>query len=86
MADAISISFAATLPALVPDNVIFSQEVERVAKKVAFLSTPSIYFSLGDAAIKKESYVFDVRCLSGRRAAKAGAQSAGPPHPSFRSG
>lgn len=39
----------------------FLQEVELVAKKVAFLSTPSIYFSLGDAAVKKESYVFDVR-------------------------
>lgn len=86
MADAISISFATTLPALVPDNVIFLQEVERVAKKVAFLSTPSIYFSLGDAAIKRESYVFDVRFLSGRTAAKAGAQSAGPPHPDFKSG
>eukprot|EP00243_Klebsormidium_subtile_P003218 TRINITY_DN16445_c0_g1_i1.p1 TRINITY_DN16445_c0_g1~~TRINITY_DN16445_c0_g1_i1.p1 ORF type:complete len:177 (+),score=42.30 TRINITY_DN16445_c0_g1_i1:203-733(+) len=38
---------------------VIVKEVELVAKKVAFLSTPSIYFSLGNAAIKKESYVFD---------------------------
>ncbi|GAQ87321.1 nucleic acid binding protein [Klebsormidium nitens] len=39
---------------------VIVKEVELVAKKVAFLSTPSIYFSLSDAAIKKESYVFDL--------------------------
>ena len=30
------------------------------AKKIAFLSTPSLYFSLTDSALKAASYVFDV--------------------------
>lgn len=30
------------------------------AKRIAFLSTPSLYFSLTDEELKKNSYVFDV--------------------------
>ncbi len=32
-------------------------------KKIAFLSTPSVYFSLKDQDIKAQSYVFDVRVI-----------------------
>ena len=37
-------------------------EIERVAKRVAFLSTPSVYFSLAsDSELRKNSRLFDVR-------------------------
>eukprot|EP00899_Mesostigma_viride_P006587 jgi/Mesvir1/1592/Mv14560-RA.1 len=36
------------------------QEIESQATAVAFLSTPSIYFSLSDPEIKKNSYLFDL--------------------------
>lgn len=36
-------------------------ECEQQGKRIAFLSTPSVYFSLKDKEIKKESRVFDVR-------------------------
>ncbi|KAI5062151.1 hypothetical protein GOP47_0022690 [Adiantum capillus-veneris] len=37
-----------------------SQEIEDNAKKAAFLSTPSLYFSLNDHHLKKSSYIFDI--------------------------
>lgn len=36
------------------------QEVEAQSKKAAFLSTPSIYFSLKDKNLRSASRVFDV--------------------------
>lgn len=35
-------------------------EIQRVAKRVAFLSTPSVYFSLTDTDIKRNSRLFDI--------------------------
>ena len=53
-----------------PTIEFMAREVEQVcggseagvadAKKAAFLSTPSIYFSLKDKAVKENSKVFDV--------------------------
>ena len=37
------------------------EEVEAAAESVAFLSTPSIYYSLKSKALKASSCVFDVR-------------------------
>ena len=41
--------------------MIKPQEIEAVSKRCAFLSTPSLYFSLRDATLKDASVVFDVR-------------------------
>jgi hypothetical protein len=38
-------------------------EIEKVAKKVAFLSTPSVYFSLKNKEILAASKLFDVSVL-----------------------
>ena len=35
-------------------------EATQYGPKVAFLSTPSVYFNLKDENVKNESYVFDV--------------------------
>lgn len=35
-------------------------EVTQNGPKIAFLSTPSVYYSLKDADVKSQSYVFDV--------------------------
>src|SRR5688572_2091064 len=35
-------------------------EIEKVAKRVAFLSTPSIYFSLKNEELRRNSKLFDV--------------------------
>lgn len=35
--------------------------IQSCSKRVAFLSTPSIYFSLTDPALKEASVLFDVR-------------------------
>ena len=36
------------------------QQCEAVGKRIAFLSTPSVYFSLKDKSIKENSVCFDV--------------------------
>lgn len=35
-------------------------EVTKNGPKVAFLSTPSVYYNLKDSDVKSQSYVFDV--------------------------
>ena len=40
------------------------EECTREGKKIAFLSTPSVYFCLTDATVKSASYVFDVRFVN----------------------
>ncbi|KAL3692396.1 hypothetical protein R1sor_006047 [Riccia sorocarpa] len=39
---------------------VMAKEIEEVATKVAFLSTPSVYFSLTNGQLKKRSYFFDL--------------------------
>lgn len=39
---------------------MLTKEIEEIATKVAFLSTPSVWFSLEDADIKSRSFFFDV--------------------------
>ncbi|KAH7440960.1 hypothetical protein KP509_03G017900 [Ceratopteris richardii] len=39
---------------------VLVKEIEDNASKAAFLSTPSLYFSLNDKQLKDNSYVFDV--------------------------
>ncbi|KAL2635249.1 hypothetical protein R1flu_006728 [Riccia fluitans] len=39
---------------------VMAKEIEEIATKVAFLSTPSVYFSLTNGQLKKRSYFFDV--------------------------
>jgi len=40
------------------------QEIEASATRVAFLSTPSLFFSLKDKALRSNSVLFDVRTLN----------------------
>ncbi len=41
------------------------QEIQNCgAKRIAFLSTPSLYFSLTDETLQRNSCVFDVRSMS----------------------
>lgn len=39
------------------------QEIEASATRVAFLSTPSLFFSLKDKLLKSNSVLFDVQTL-----------------------
>jgi hypothetical protein len=45
------------------DMMELLQEIEMSATRVAFLSTPSLFFSLKDTALKSNSVLFDVRSL-----------------------
>lgn len=38
-------------------------EVLKHGKTIAFISTPSVYFSLTDEAVKQNSYLFEVHIL-----------------------
>ena len=42
-----------------------ANECETQGTKIAFLSTPSIYFSLKNKEVKAASYVFDVSIMRG---------------------
>lgn len=39
---------------------VLVKEIEENASKAAFLSTPSLYFSLNDAHLKQSSFIFDI--------------------------